>query len=539
MTDILSDNELNDLSTDELLNLYFVYNARAIIQKNIEQAIKILINSLYGYLGSPYSRFFNVYIAEAITLTGRAIIQTSAKAINDDLIKITGVDKDRIIAVDTDSTRYDTLIYINNKEVPIGDYYNSISDDNLVNTKKEIKRITNNDVSLSFNGTNIENKNVTYVMRHKVKKNLYKITVGDKSVTVTEDHSIIVLDDNNAMLSIKPKDINNTKHQVVKIIKSDLYDKLNFELTNDFTVECLGEVDDYVYDIEVEDNHNFFANNILVHNSNYFDLTDIVNLPKSGWANKPTNEIVDLLDKFCNVRIDKVLDETFKNLLSNLNSFDNCISMKREAIGSGVFVQKKRYTMLVYDNEGVRYTKPKLKITGLEAVRSSTPKYFRDKLKVIYEMMYYNKQDEIQEEIKNIKQEFFNLPLISIAKPAGVNGLSDYDNNSKELGFFAKGTPSGVKASLTYNRAIEQYGLKDKFHTINSGDKVKIFNLKMPNPFKNDKIAVIDKIPVEFNLDKYVDKEGLFNDSFISPLENILKVVSWSPLKMINLDDFF
>lgn len=375
MTDILSDNELNDLSTDELLNLYFVYNARAIIQKNIEQAIKILINSLYGYLGSPYSRFFNVYIAEAITLTGQALIQTSANAINADLNKITGVDKDRCPGIDTDS--------------------------------------------------------------------------------------------------------------------------------------------------------------------NYFDLTDIVNLPKSGWANKPTNEIVDLLDKFCNVRIDKVLDETFKNLLSNLNSFDNCISMKREAIGSGVFVQKKRYTMLVYDNEGVRYTKPKLKITGLEAVRSSTPKYFRDKLKVIYEMMYYNKQDEIQEEIKNIKQEFFNLPLISIAKPAGVNGLSDYDNNSKELGFFAKGTPSGVKASLTYNRAIEQYGLKDKFHTINSGDKVKIFNLKMPNPFKNDKIAVIDKIPAEFNLDKYVDKEGLFNDSFISPLENILKVVSWSPLKMINLDDFF
>lgn len=221
MTDILSDNELNDLSTDELLNLYFVYNARAIIQKNIEQAIKILINSLYGYLGSPYSRFFNVYIAEAITLTGQAIIQTSAKAINDDLIKITGVEKDRIVAVDTDSTRYDTLIYINNKEVPIGDYYNSISDDNLVNTKKEIKRITNNDVSLSFNGTNIENKNVTYVMRHKVKKNLYKITVGDKSVTVTEDHSIIVLDENNNMLCIKPKDLCNTKHRVVKIIKGN------------------------------------------------------------------------------------------------------------------------------------------------------------------------------------------------------------------------------------------------------------------------------------------------------------------------------
>ena len=101
----------------------------------------------------------------------------------------------------------------------LGDYYNYISDDNIVDNSKEIKKVTNNDVSLSFNGTNIENKKVTYVMRHKVKKKLYKITVGDKSVTVTEDHSVIVLDDNNNMLSIKPKDMDNTKHRIIKIIK--------------------------------------------------------------------------------------------------------------------------------------------------------------------------------------------------------------------------------------------------------------------------------------------------------------------------------
>lgn len=219
MTEILSVEELNNLSDDELINLYNLYSSQAIIQKNIEQAIKILINSLYGYLGSPYSRFFNVFIAEAITLTGQTIIQTSAKAINDDLIKITGITKDRIVGVDTDSLTYSSSIYINNKEIMIGDYYNYISDDNIVDNSKEIKKVTNNDVSLSFNGTNIENKKVTYVMRHKVKKKLYKITVGDKSVTVTEDHSVIVLDDNNNMLSIKPKDMDNTKHRIIKIIK--------------------------------------------------------------------------------------------------------------------------------------------------------------------------------------------------------------------------------------------------------------------------------------------------------------------------------
>lgn len=220
MTDIISDEKiLQSMSSEELEALYHLYTAKAIIQKNIEQAIKILINSLYGYLGSPYSRFFNIYIAEAITLTGQTIIRTSAKTINEDLNKITGVEKDRIIGVDTDSLVHSSSIYINNSEITIGDYFNSIITDNISNNEKEIKKVTNNDVSLSFNGTNIENKKVTYVMRHKVKKNLYKITVGDKSVTVTEDHSIIVLDNENNMLSIKPKDMNKDIHRIVKIIK--------------------------------------------------------------------------------------------------------------------------------------------------------------------------------------------------------------------------------------------------------------------------------------------------------------------------------
>lgn len=225
MTDILSDNELNDLSTDELLNLYFVYNARAIIQKNIEQAIKILINSLYGYLGSPYSRFFNVYIAEAITLTGQAIIQTSAKAINDDLIKITGVDKDRIVAVDTDSVVGDTIIKVNNNSIKISDYYNSISDDNLADSLKEIKRV-DGDYSISFNGNELQNKPIKYVMRHKTKKMLYKITVGNDSVIVTEDHSIMVIDTDGKLVEIKPSELNKNKHKIVNIIDTDSKEQL-------------------------------------------------------------------------------------------------------------------------------------------------------------------------------------------------------------------------------------------------------------------------------------------------------------------------
>lgn len=225
MTEILSVEELNNLSDDELINLYNLYSSQAIIQKNIEQAIKILINSLYGYLGSPYSRFFNVFIAEAITLTGQTIIQTSAKAINDDLIKITGITKDRIVGVDTDSVVGDTIIKVNNKSIKISDYYNSITNDNIIDSSKEIKRVEG-DYSISFNGNEIQNKPIKYIMRHKTKKMLYKITVGNDSVIVTEDHSIMVIDTNGKLVEIKPSELNKNKHKIVNIIDTDSKEQL-------------------------------------------------------------------------------------------------------------------------------------------------------------------------------------------------------------------------------------------------------------------------------------------------------------------------
>lgn len=222
---ILTNEDLVSLTDEELVRLYKQYSAKALIQKNIEQAIKILINSLYGYLGSPYSRFYNMYIAEAITLTGQAIIRTSANLINDDLEKITGSKKDRIPGIDTDSVVGDTIIKVNNQSIKIADYYNSISDDNLVESSKEIKRV-NGDNSISFNGMELQNKPIKYVMRHKTKKMLYKITVGNDYVIVTEDHSIMVINKEGYLVEIKPSELNKNDHKIVNIIDTDTKEQL-------------------------------------------------------------------------------------------------------------------------------------------------------------------------------------------------------------------------------------------------------------------------------------------------------------------------
>lgn len=274
--------------------------------------------------------------------------------------------------------------------------------------------------------------------------------------------------------------------------------------------------------------------------SNYIDLTDVVYSEKTKWYKKSKDEIVTLLDKFVDQRIEKTISDGFEQMLmKDMNAFEQQIFMKREAIGAGVFVQKKRYTMFVYDNEKVRFAKPKLKITGLEAVRSTTPKYFREKMKLVYEMMYNVGQEEIYDVIDKIREEYFSMDISLIGKPTGVNNLEDYDNNSKELGFFSKGAPGHVKAAFTYNRLVAQHNINNLHKFITSGDKIKLYEVKVPNPYKNDKIAILEKIPPEFDLEQYVDRETMFHDYFIKPMSGVLGVRGWYAEQPVNLDGIF
>lgn len=306
---------------------------------------------------------------------------------------------------------------------------------------------------------------------------------------------------------------------------------------DDFEVECLGDIEDYVYDIEVKDNHNFFANNILVHNSNYIDLTDVVFHPKLKWNLKPEQEIVDLLIDFCDTKLKPYIDKNFQKLADDLNAYANTIDMKREAVGKGIIQAKARYTLYVYDNENKRYETPELKIVGLEAIRSSVPKYFRDSMKTVYKMMYTHTEKQIHSKILELEKEYSELPIIQIGEPKGVS-MAKY-TNSNTKGVFGKGTPSHVKAAFTFNNTIKELKLTEKFQLINEGDKIKLYKLKMPNPFFNDTIAILDKVPPEFDLNKYVDRHLMFDKGFIKPIQRILSVRKWNAYETTNLEDLF
>lgn len=175
---------------------------------NVKQmAFKILINSLYGALGNQYFKLFNLEIARAITGNTRFYIQILGNNINNYLQSIKQRDKSYWIYSDTDSVVGSSIINVNNNKIKIEDYYNSIRSDEIITSNNAfIKRVSGDVTTTVNNDFKLESNNIKYVMKHRVKKRMFKISVNNKEVIVTEDHSIMVKR-NDKLISVKPKDI--------------------------------------------------------------------------------------------------------------------------------------------------------------------------------------------------------------------------------------------------------------------------------------------------------------------------------------------
>lgn len=312
---------------------------------------------------------------------------------------------------------------------------------------------------------------------------------------------------------------------------------LNYVEINEFEVECLGEIELDVYDIEVEDNHNFFANDILVHNSNYIRLDSIVNkfVPKGTVPEK----IVEFLDRFHKKNIAPVLEETTDKMQSDMNVFEYKLKFIRDVIADvGIFLAKKRYILQVWDVEGTRYTKPKLKVMGIESIKSSTPEYCKSKINNSINIMLNNTNDELLDYLEVVKSEFMKLPVEDISSPRGINDIEKYtedsivvdsfgDDEDKESITYKTRTPMHVKAAIFHNKLLLENDLTKWYQPIENGDKIKYTYLKQPNPIGNNAIAFDGKLPKEFNLHRYVDYEMQYEKTFLNAIRGITSVIAW------------
>ena len=331
---------------------------------NTQQAVKILLNSLYGALGNQYFRYFDLRIAEGITLSGQLSIKWAEKAMNEYLNKMLKSEEDYVIAIDTDS------LYVD----------------------------------------------------------------------------------------MKP-------------------------------------------------------------------LVDAVN-PKDPVA---------FIDRACEEKIVPMFAKSYQELSDQMNGFENRMVMAREAIADkGIWTAKKRYILNVHNNEGVQYAEPKLKVMGIEAVKSSTPQIVRDKFKKAYSIMLNSTEADLQKFVADFYEEFKSLPPEDVSFPRGV---SDIEKWKDKYTVYKKGTPIHVRGALVCNKQIEKLNLSSE--GIKNGSKVKFCYLKMPNPVMENVISFNPFLPKEFGLHDHIDYEMQFNKTFKDPLKLVSDAINWELEYINSLEGFF
>lgn len=304
-------------------------------------------------------------------------------------------------------------------------------------------------------------------------------------------------------------------------------------LTGQYIIQHVGRaLNEYLNKVCQTDNveYTFYSDT----DSCYITLDTLV---QKHFSNLDKNKVTEVIDKFCKDKIKKVLDEACQEIASSTNAYVNKMEFKREVIADrAIWVAKKRYALNVYDSEGVRYKEPKLKVQGLEIVRSSTPGSVRQYLRDAVKMALSSTQAEIQDFIADLEQKFHQMSPEEIAFPRSANNLKKYHSGAS---IYIKGTPLHVRGALLYNHHIKMKKLDKKYEMIKEGDKIKYLYLKEPNPIKENIIAFNGGLPKELDLHKYVDYNIMFDKSFLEPMRTILDCMGWSTSKVSTLDDLF
>jgi DNA polymerase elongation subunit (family B) len=527
--------KLDQLKGMEDTDEYHYWKREEAKNNNIQMAFKILINSGYGALANKHFTYFRIENAESITSTGQLVNRWTSERVNKLLNELATNKnyKNYVINNDTDSVAGDSVIYVNGDPITIEEYFNTQRDFIVYDTFNEhyVASVSGDTSYGSDDAFSLVKRPVKYVMKHKTQKRMYRVTVNGKSVTVTADHGLMV-NRGGELVKVRPGDVRVSDKLISLTCESDT-EIGSITQHDDYQIEDLGIVEDYVYDIEVEDVHNFIANDILVHNSAYFELSDIASILCPD--EEDPYAVTDKLDEFLKQVISPSIQSQTEELCDYLNNYENKMVWEREVIStSSINVAKKRYAMLVTDSEGVRFTTPKLKIIGLDSKRSSTPAWAKKGLEICYRLALEDKKDEMHQFIETFEKEFYTLPISDIAIPRSVSSIEKYMDGH---GGYIKGTQKHVKAAILHNTIVEQKELKH-IDKLKSGNKFKFIELKKPNPYNGDVIGFLSYLPKEFEIEKYVDKQVTFESGFLKPLSNFLTAINWSTEEKIDLFDF-
>jgi len=520
-----------------------------------QMGLKIFLNSCYGSLSMQSTVFAGdkEFFSSAVTSSARVSNLIAGQVNSQKIDSIMGFEAqeerfgrktylDHIPQQDTDSCDGKSIIEVNGVKTTIEDYFNSKQEDSLEtrnknNLIKHIKKQSDFTSSLNIKTGEIEHKKINYIMAHKVKKRMFRIKHKNTYVDVTEDHSVVVKR-NGFYVDVKP----------TEIFKGCTIILLEFK-TEDFIVQDLGIQEQWVYDLEVQDNHNFFANEICIHNSNYCSIDPIV-VKKFGEDYRETTERRRITE-FTENYINKIsLPCTYEKLASfskalNAPLPEKLVEDPEVICDNFISLVPKMYFARKFWDEGIYLNEPKLKVTGLSMVRTTTPKFYREELKKAMEIIIDGDIPKVIDYIESVKEATAKQNPKDIAINQGVSSL-DYTwepNIKKFRKFNGKkylGAPVNSRACLTHNLYVKDKTLPIK--DIEPGDKISFLYMKVPNPLFNSSNALGFKDVTIFNKENgdlmdYIDRDVMFEKGFEKSIKLITDPLKWDLTPPENLID--
>lgn len=548
MKEVIENNkevDLDNMSKEELEEQQDYYTNLANRYYNYEQSIKNILNSIYGAFGNQWFYFFNINIAESITLQGQDAILYTEKMLNlyfnkywhkdTEIHKKMGislkgeVSKPVVIYIDTDSVAADSKVIINNEESTIEEMFRNYSKINGFHVSQkgdEIIKSPNCTILNHSKKRGLYNVPVEKIIRHKVTKKKWRLrTKSGKEVIVTNDHSLIILRDGKQM-KVTASEINPKYDKVISIYK-DIIANYKSEIEEIESCECIGEFEDeYVYDIEVNDEtHTFIANDILVHNSCYVTFEEV--LDKCDWEGTEK----DFIMKLYKLRIEQYLVKVLKRYSDGFGT-ENFLSFDMESIAkNAIWLAKKKYIQnLAWTDPDIHFEDlTNIKVKGWQTVQASTPVASREILSSALHMVFENdviKMDEIVKFLKEKKQQFKLEDNEDICLNLRMNHYDKYvidDMNQLEL---AKGAGPNVKGASFHNYLLNNSKHKNKYEILTSGERLKIYHTDDP---RCEVFAYsAGKFPYEFAPN--IDYEIQYEKTVIDPLNKVLQAIGLQTL---------